>query len=129
MANRWFNQFFHTLEKFPVALYAKVSFGTSGAPTLSVVNSKGIASISRSAAGTYLVTLQDKYVKLLCANGVFDASAAAAGVPDAPEISISNNGVTSGTLTIKTLAGGVDTDPAENEVLYLKIELSNSGAL
>lgn len=126
MANRWFNQFSKTLEKEVCHIFAKVAFGASGAPTLSVANSKGIASIARSAQGTFLITLQDNYWKLLNAKGVFLTSGAG---PAAPTISVSNNGVTSGTITVLTQNGGTDTDPASGETLFLELVMGNSSAL
>lgn len=126
MANRWFTQFRYSLEKAPVDLWAKVTFGAAGAPTLSVPNSKGIASIARSAEGTFLITLQDNYYKLLNVHGAFEAGAAG---PAAPVISVLDNAVTDAELTILTQNGGTDTDPADGEILYLQIALSNSGAL
>lgn len=126
MANRWFNQFTKTLEKEVCHIFAKVTFGAAGAPTLSVVNSKGIASIARSAQGTFLITLQDNYYKLLNVKGAFVAGSAG---PAAPTISVSNNGVTSGTITVLTQNGGTDTDPASGEILFLEIVMGNSSAL
>lgn len=63
MANRTFNQFQGSLEKGLVQLFAEVSFSGVGVPTL--VRGKGIASVTRTAAGTYLVTLQDTYIRTL----------------------------------------------------------------
>lgn len=63
MANRWFNQFKGSLEKGVVQLdgYARLS-----AADASVVSEtlKG-ASIARTAAGTYTITLEDQFPKLL----------------------------------------------------------------
>jgi hypothetical protein len=114
------------LEKYVVDIYANVTFGASGEPTLVAANSKGVASVSRSAEGVFLFTLQDNYYKLLNVQGVFDADTAG---PAAPTISISDDGVTSGTVTVLTQNGGMDTDPASGEELFLQISLSNSSAL
>ena len=126
MANRRFDQFRLSLEKRVVDLFLNVTFGASGAPTISTLNSKGFASIARSAQGKFLITLQDNYVKLLGANVVYNAGSSGAA---APELSVQNDGVTSGTITVLTQAGGVDTDPASGEVMHLKLTLSNSTAL
>lgn len=45
----------------PVELDMIVSIGSSGAPTIVSGTGKGIASISRSAAGKYTITLEDVY--------------------------------------------------------------------
>jgi hypothetical protein len=128
MANRWLNQFTKTLEKEVCHLYLRVTFGASGAPTISAANSKGIASIARSAQGVFLVTFQDSWYKLLGVNGVFVAGSAG---PAAPTISVSATGVTTipGTITLLTQNGGVDTDPASGEVLYAEFVLGNSSAI
>ena len=63
MANRTFRTHGGTLEIDAVQLYAEVSVGAAGAPTL--VSSPGIASVERTGAGTYKVTLSDRYFKLL----------------------------------------------------------------
>lgn len=126
MANRWFQQFRYSLEKYVVDIYANVTFGASGEPTLVTANSKGVASIARSAEGVFLITLQDNYYKLLNVQGVFDAGTAG---PAAPTLSVYDDGVTAGTLTILTQNGGTDTDPASGEELFLQISLSNSSAL
>jgi hypothetical protein len=47
MANRRFEQFQLSLEKAVVTLYGKVAIGSTGAPTISAANSKGILSIVR----------------------------------------------------------------------------------
>lgn len=130
MANRFFQQFRYSLEKSVVDLYAVVSFGAAGAPTLDTDNnSKGIASITRTAAGTFDIVLQDSYWKFLCASAVF---VTATGGPAAPTVYISAEAVDTqagGTLTLVTQNGGSDTDPADGEVLYLQISLSNSSAI
>lgn len=130
MANRWFNQFQKSLEKEVVNLFAVVSFGASGAPTLNTSNnSKGIASISRTAEGSFLITLQDSYYKFLCMNGVFLTSGAG---PEASTIALSAVSVgtqSGGTLQMQTQNGGINTDPASGESLYLHIILGNSSAI
>lgn len=110
MANRFFNQFPKTLEKEVVTLYAKVSFGVSGAPTLDTSLSKGIVSVSRTSAGIFVFTfgtsssMLDVYNKLLHFSPSFDATGTSAVIPAAPIMTVSANSVaTSGvcTLTVK----------------------------
>lgn len=126
MANRWFNQFQGTLEKGVVTLFLDVAIGATGAPTLS--RGKGVASIARSGAGTYLVTLQDKYVRLLS----FGHARLVDGDPAGPLVNLLAEDVASAkTLSFQCNAvdGTTATDPAEGERVLLRIELSNSGAL
>lgn len=78
--NRLYNQFRLALEKRIVDLYAQVAIGATGAPTLNLSKSKGIASITRNSAGLYTIVLQDNYVDLLMFN---HAVFLAAGAPSA----------------------------------------------
>lgn len=65
-ANRNFSRM-QALEREVKKLYAYVSIGATGAPTLSAAKSKGISSISRSGTGAYTLTLEDSYYQLLMA--------------------------------------------------------------
>ena len=75
MANRTFNDA-QALEKEIKTLFAKISIGATGAPTLVKPGSLGIASVARSAQGDYLVTLEDKYPALMGFKGVLLVSSA-----------------------------------------------------
>jgi len=129
MANRMFNQFQGTLEKGVVQLFAEVSFGASGAPTL--VRGKGIAvnGITKSATGTYLVTFQDSYVATLGLSSAWKGTAAPAG----NEVVLDTDSITNGTtptLTLKVYStAGSAIDPASGESVLLAFTFSNSTAL
>lgn len=137
MANRYFTQFPKVLEKEKVSLFAHVTFGAAGAPTLDTANSKGIKSISRTSAGLYVVTFGvnavsafgsnvDKYVKFLMARHVFLNATA----PASPGMFVPAQAVAaSGTITLQFNAAGVATDPGSGEQVYLEIELGNSSAI
>lgn len=133
MANRYFNQFNWSLEKNPVTLWARVTIGASGAPTLDATNSKGIKSISRSSAGTYVVTFgvgnqTDTYNRLLFAKAQFQVSG---GIPAAPVMAVSTESVQSAgtvTLVFSDVETPAATDPASGEVMYLEFKLKNSTA-
>lgn len=127
MANRWFNQFRLSLEKQVVDLWADVTFGSSGTPTLVTANSKGIASISHSSTGLYVVTLQNSYVRLLMVEARFINATA----PAAPGMYITTSSVTSAsapTVTLQFNAAGSATDPGSGEELLLQFTLRNSTA-
>lgn len=63
MANRWFNQFKGSLEKGVVQLDGYVQLTAADA---SVVSETILgASVARTAAGTYTITLEDQFPKLL----------------------------------------------------------------
>jgi hypothetical protein len=130
MANRSFQQFSLGLEKLPVTLFAKVAIGATGAPTLSVANSKGIASIARNGVGKYTITLQDAYVKLL---GVDNIVQNAAGIPAAPTLGILSAGtnvstVGGGTIVIQFSSGGSATELTTGDTVYLQLQMGNSTA-
>lgn len=127
MANRYMNQFAHSLEQSKVFLFGKVAIGASGAPTLDATNSKGIASIARNSAGKYTITLSDVY------NRFFNAHVSlvvGTGTPAAPLcFVISETVATTKTVVIQFLdATGVAADPASGESLRITLVLKNTSA-
>lgn len=126
MANRLFNQFRLALEKQVVDLYMEAAIGASGAPTLNVQNSKGIASITRNSAGKYTIVLQDSYQRMLmCMKSVSNVS----GIEAAPDMGVlDSTDIPNKSLVIQLSAAGVATDPASGDTLKLQISLSNSTA-
>lgn len=136
MANRLFRQFMNTAEPAVVKLYARVTFGAAGAPTLVTASSKGIKSIVRDAAGKYTITLglvggaTDTYNALLMVTHLFDASGNSGTAPAAPDMFLLANSVSSaGTLQVEFDAAGVATDPASGEAVLLEITVKNSSAV
>jgi len=120
---RYTFQFFNSYIPEFTAIYAKVAIGVAGAPTLNALASMGVASISRAAEGQYLVTLNNKYNRLVYVSACFVAP----GGATAPDISVETDSVLSaGTLVINTLSGGTNTDPANGETMLLQIHLKNS---
>lgn len=120
---RYTYQFHNSFVPNLTALYLHATIGANGAPTLVAIKSMGIDSISRVSAGKYLITLNKKYQGLRMMNSMFEAS----GGPAAPNVNVDTNAVTaSGTLTILTQAGGVNTDPANGEIMKLEIMLKDS---
>ena len=57
----------------PVSLDIQVAIGASGAPTIINSSGKGIASITRLAAGQYRLQLQDNYASLLALDAQFQS--------------------------------------------------------
>lgn len=138
MANRYFRQFRNTLEPQVVDIFAQVSFGAAGAPTLSAANSKGIVSVTRTATGRYVfvfgtnVQSKDTYVKLLGVTATWDATANSGTAPAAPIVYLFANAIsTIGTasVTVQCLdAAGVAADPASTEIVHIDFTLKNSTA-
>lgn len=124
--NRRYNQFRLSLEKSIVDLYAQVTIGATGAPTLVAASSKGIASISRSSAGDYVLTLSDKYVGLLDFSVITQN---ATGISASADVGIKAQSVASAkTIEFVCSTGGVATDPASGDRLFIKISLKASTA-
>ncbi len=128
MANRVTNQFVRSLERQIVKLFGNVAIGATGAPTLSVSLSKGIASIARTGAGAYTITLQDQYLAL----AQFSVSIQlASGAPAAPIVVVRTVNLLAAApvITIQFLnTSGVATDPDNGTTLYMQINVDNSSA-
>lgn len=132
-----FRQFMASPVAAVVKLYANISFGAAGAPTLASANGQsvgGIKSIVRNSAGTYTITLgspnggkTDTYAQLLMASHC----PLAATAPAAPLMNILSNLVSSaGTMQIEfNSSAGVATDPASGESVLLEITVKNSSAV
>lgn len=139
MANRnWVLPSFQ-LEKQVVRLYARVTFGATGAPTLDTKNSKGVLSITRNSAGKYTLVFGtnsaslDYYYKLLGVKVEWDATGNSGTVPAAPLVYLTGNSVaTASTCSLQLQCDNVSqvaTDPASGEACLIEITLSNSGAM
>lgn len=126
MADRNFARDAGALEKGLVKLFAHVAFGATGAPTL--VRAKGIATVSRDSAGKFVLTLEDRYQRLLGAHGMFVGTSPAAAVVS---LVSDDSAALSPTLTFQTSAAdsGAATDPGSGEELLLELSFSNSAAL
>ena len=121
------------MEKDVKQVFGHVTFGASGAPTLDTKNSKGIQSITRVSAGLFTIVFGtpassqaatvDKYYKLLMPDYAFANSTS----PAAPIMYVVSNTVsTNGTIQVQFNVGGVSTDPASGEQLYLQFILGDS---
>jgi hypothetical protein len=125
MANRYFSQFQLSLEKQVAHLFGRMTIGASGAPTLDVSNSKGIASITRSASGKYVITLSDTYNRFLGIN----ATRITASASSAPSMYVVSEQVgTAGApqITVQFNSAGTAADPASGEDIRFHIILKNS---
>jgi hypothetical protein len=119
MADRNFNRK-QALEREVKNLFAKVTIGSSGAPTLTT--GYGFASISRTSTGLYVLTLQDKYASLKAVNIIHMSTSAEDLNPQVK----SEDVVGAKTITFFTLAGGSVADPASGDVLLISVALKNT---
>ena len=127
MANRLYSERWGTLEKSLVTIFADVTIGATGAPTIVTKNSKGLKSITRNSAGDYTMILQDQYYRLLNLSVlVIKATSAAASAITLKAVNTKAAGGAS--IEFVMFAAAVATDPASGEELLIEIELSNSDA-
>lgn len=127
MANRRFrSQFRFGHEAMVVDLYAKIAIGAAGAPTLNAPLSKGIASVVRNSAGSYTITLQDRYTRLihLSADQVPNGGLAAPIIVQDSGAAVNDAPPTVSILTLDT--AGLPTDPDDTNELNIHLILSNS---
>lgn len=121
MANRNFNRK-QSLEKEVKEIYAKVTIGATGAPTLVAASSKGVASISRTSAGLYVLTLQDKYNALMH----FDCCVVTPSAEDLNCNLKAESVASAKTVTFLCTAAGVATDPASGDSFLIALQLKNT---
>ncbi len=122
MANRNFQRR-QALESEVKDIYAKVTVGSSGAPTL--VSPVGVASIARNSAGNYTITLQDKYSSLKFFRVSFKASSA----QDMNVQIIAEDVAAAKTVNFVCLTGASATDPASGQTMLIKLELKNTSVI
>lgn len=127
MANRRYQQFSWSNATMPVSIYAQVTFGASGAPTLNKGN-MDISGIVRNSAGNYTLTFRQTFQQLMGANVVFNSGSS---VPAAPSMYIAaNSTATAATRTLNIVFEDLETpaatDPASGEIAYLQFIFNNS---
>lgn len=121
MANRNYNRY-QALEKEVKTIFAKVAIGSTGAPTLNAAQSLGVASISRTSAGLYVLTLQDAYMRLMHA----DIHVITPSAEDLKAHVSAESVASAKTVTFRCDAAGTATDPASGDTLLIRVDLKNS---
>lgn len=117
---------FHYSHAQPESLYASISIGASGAPTIVSGTGMGIVSVTRTAAGSYSIALSHPYQALLAVRATFNSGSSA---PAAPSVYIHTDSVKSSSaplVAIVTNAAGTPTDPASGEIILLEVLLQKS---
>lgn len=127
MANRRYQQFSWSNATMPVTIYAQVTFGASGAPTLNT-GSADISGIVRNSAGNYSITFRQTYKQLLGISAVFNSGSS---LPTAPSMYIAADTTSVAATRVLNivfidLETPAATDPASGEILYLAITFNNS---
>ena len=126
MANRRLEQFTYSSERMPTHIFAKVTFGSSGAPTLTA--NPFITSCTRNSAGDYTFVFTDVWNALLGVSVVFDSGSS---LPAAPAMNIQSNLVATAAsksleIVFSDLETPAATDPASGEIAYLDFVMKNS---
>lgn len=138
MANRWFRQFRMALEPAVVDIFARVTYGSTGAPTLVTASSKGVVSVTRNSAGVYTfvfgtnASMKDSYPALLGVHVTYDGDADSDAGSDAPLWNLTGNAVATAAscslqITFRNTSN-VATDPSQNEAMYFQFTFKNSTA-
>jgi len=132
MADRSFIPHGGTLECDVKELFANVSIGASGAPTLNTSpGSVGIKSIVRNSAGKYTITLSDSYQKVLWASAqIMDSTNSDPTTVGCVAKLVSEN-VSNATPTVVIQFYDMATpftaaDPRNGATVLVKLELRNS---
>ncbi len=119
MANRNYNRA-QNLEKEVKSLFAEVSIGATGAAT--VVSALGIASVARTNAGDYTITLDDKYTRLMHVSVIqLDVLE-----EDLTFQVASQTVATTKLVKIICKTDATATDPSDGSSLLIKLDLKNS---
>lgn len=122
MASRNFNRK-QALEKQCKELYAKLTFGASGAVTMTT--GYGITSVTKSNTGDYQILLADKYVSLKYFDGILLKSTG-----EDIRVQVKAQDVVSAkTIDFYTLTGANATNPSSGAVMFIKIELKDTSAV
>jgi hypothetical protein len=123
MANDRLFQFQYAYQRDMVDIHLKVSIGASGAPT--IVQGKGVSSISRTSAGLYVITLKSNFNLLM---DMSCHSISGSSAPAAPNMNIVSETVSSTkiiTMQLRDIAAAA-ADPASGEVLMISMKLRNA---
>lgn len=142
MANRYYNNQAFTLSPCVVKIFARVTFGAAGAPTLvqgATFLSKGVVSVTRNSQGLFTFVfgtqagMLDVYPYLLGVNVTWDATGNAGGAPAAPLYAVSSNAVaTAASCSAQISFFDADTpavtDPASGEAAWFEFTFKNSTA-
>lgn len=121
---RYRSQFRFSMEGQAVDIFAKVTFGSTGAPTLNW--GSGISGITRSSTGKYVIALTSVFQALIDAGYTFIESSGAPASPAMYVTSDASSNATAPAVTIQFNSAGTATDPGSGEVVLLRLTLRNS---
>lgn len=116
-------QFRYSYQRDMNDIFARVSFGASGAPTLQA--GKGVVSIARVSAGRYHIVLKDTFRTLNMVKHVF-INASAPASPSMFVIVNNTQAASAPSIDIVFNSAGTATDPASGELVMLQLVLCSA---
>lgn len=123
MANRRFEQFCYTLIKKKTEIEGVASLSAAGAVLSQEIQG---ATLTKTATGTYTLTLQDKYsacVGIYC--DLAETSQTVYAAPGTADVT----GTKQVIIKVKANSTGADTDLTATAKLYVKVVLRNSSII
>lgn len=132
-----------------VGIFARVTFGATGAPTLDVANSRGVLSVTRNSAGLFTFVFGSKingrnaldpYVALAEVDVTFNTAGVSGGPkpPAASQPAVYANNVGSGSqasiqlallgATSSSVTTLIPTDPAQGEIGHFRFTFIDTKA-
>lgn len=123
MANRLLTQFFYSFFKKLCSLHLVFDVGATGAPTLVAAESIGIASIARSAAGQYTITLQDRWYSFITMRAILEDALA-----EDISFQIKSYDLAAKTISFITRAAAADADPSNGARVRIELLFNDTVA-
>lgn len=120
MANRLMQQFMYSFTKGLTSIHGSIAIASDASVTS--FSAPGVASVVRTSAGLYTITLSDNYNALVSIGAQVQAAVAVDLVAQLKSADV----VSAKTVAINLLTGAVATDPAAAIVLYFQILVRNS---
>jgi hypothetical protein len=101
----------------------------ASAPTVPAASNRGVASITRTAAGTFLITLSDAYRRLISAQATVQHTTAVNLVPQFGDVSnIGTSSPATFVLRLNAVATATDMAANANNSVAYELEFADSDA-
>jgi hypothetical protein len=123
MGNSRLFQFSYSYERDLVRIPMKISIGASGAPT--IVNGKGLVSITRNSAGNYTLVMKDVYNVFMGMDVMFISGSSAPAAPSVNMVSEAISSTKAIVIQCRNISAAA-TDPASGEVMLIEIVCRNA---
>lgn len=121
MADRNFSPV-QALDKQIKILSGKINIAADASVSSHTILGVGASGVTRTATGTYTITLDDKYPELVGISMIYGAATAVDLVPQIVSETVSSTKI----ITFKLLAGATATNPSAVGFVFVTILLKNS---